>query len=47
MFMGLAERLKDCESRKAVLTFEKAGSVEVEFTIQEMKPGGHMQHHGG
>jgi copper(I)-binding protein len=47
MFMGLAERLKDGESRKAVLTFEKAGSVEVEFTIQEMKPGGHMQHHGG
>jgi copper(I)-binding protein len=47
MFMGLTEPLKEGESRKAVLTFEKAGTVEVEFTIQDIKPGGHMQHHGG
>lgn len=46
MFMGLSEPLKEGESRKAVLTFEKAGTVEVEFTVMDIKPGGHM-HHGG
>jgi len=46
MFMDLSEPLKEGESRKAVLTFEKAGTVEVEFTVKEMKPGGHMNHGG-
>jgi copper(I)-binding protein len=46
MFMGLAEPLKDGESRKVVLTFEKAGAVEVDFTVKDMQPGGHMNHGG-
>jgi periplasmic copper chaperone A len=46
MFMGLTEPLKEGESRKAVLTFEKAGTVEIEFPVMDIKPGGHMQHGG-
>jgi periplasmic copper chaperone A len=46
MFMGLSEPLKQGETRKAVLTFEKAGTVEIEFPVMDMKPGGHMKHGG-
>lgn len=43
MFMQLGEQLKEGESRKATLTFEKAGSVDVEFAVEVVMPGG-MQH---
>lgn len=35
MFMGLKEPLNADETRKAVLTFEKAGSIEIEFTVED------------
>lgn len=35
MFMGLKEQLKADEKRKAVLTFEKAGTINVEFTVED------------
>lgn len=44
MFMQLGEQLKEGEKRKATLTFEKAGEVEIEFDVQEIKPGQGMQH---
>ncbi len=34
MFMGLKEQLKQGESFKGTLTFEKAGKVEVEYKIE-------------
>lgn len=37
MFMKLAEQLKEGESREAVLEFDKAGSVTVEFDVVELK----------
>ncbi len=46
MFMQLKERLAVDESRKVTLTFEKAGTIEVEFKVQEIKPGGAMDHQG-
>lgn len=33
MFMKLGEQLKEGEARKASLTFEKAGTIEVEFAV--------------
>jgi hypothetical protein len=45
MFMGLKEPMKPGEKRKAKLVFEKAGEVEIEFDVMEMKPGAH--NHGG
>jgi copper(I)-binding protein len=52
MFMGLKEQLKQGESFKGTLEFEKAGNVEVEFTIEGIAAsgagqtghGGHMKH---
>lgn len=44
MFMKLGEQLKVGELRKATLTFEKAGTVEVEFKVEEAKPGEGMDH---
>lgn len=35
MFMGLKEPLNADETRKAVLTFETAGSIEIEFTVED------------
>lgn len=35
MFMGLNAPLNADETRKAVLTFEKAGAIDVEFTIED------------
>jgi hypothetical protein len=34
MFMGIKAPFKDGETVKAVLTFEKAGTIDVEFKIQ-------------
>ena len=39
MFIGLKEQLKVGEARKAKLNFEKAGEVEVEFSVEEIMPG--------
>lgn len=36
MFMGLKEELKDGDKRKAILVFEKAGEVEVSFSIESL-----------
>jgi hypothetical protein len=42
MFMGLAAPLTEGESVKGTLIFEKAGRVEVDFTIDP--PGGSHEH---
>ena len=39
MFMKISEPMKDGETRKAKLVFEKAGSVDVEFDVQDMRQG--------
>lgn len=44
MFMALKEPLREGESRKATLTFENAGTIEVEFAIAKV---GAKQHHAG
>ena len=50
MFMGLSEQLQEGETRKATLTFEKAGTIEVDFSVEVVKPGsmkhGNMDHSG-
>jgi copper(I)-binding protein len=43
MFMGLKAPFKEGEKVKAVLTFEKAGTIEIEFKIEAAKKGG-MDH---
>jgi len=40
MFVGLAEPLVEGEARIATLAFERAGAVEVEFTVEAMGYGG-------
>lgn len=54
MFMELNRVPKDGEAFKGVLTFEKAGPVEVEFHVEKVKPGqrkddhsAHGASHGG
>jgi len=44
MFMQLKEQMQAGEKRKTVLQFEKAGTIEVEFDVQDIKPGGTMDH---
>lgn len=44
MFMKLAERLQDGETRKATLVFERAGEVELDFAVRKM---GHGKGHSG
>lgn len=39
MFVKLDGRLMAGETRKVTLEFEKAGAVEVEFAVREIKPG--------
>ena len=39
MFMKLGERLVEGEKRKAILTFEKSGSLEVEFSVENIAAG--------
>ena len=48
MFMQLNQQIKEGEKFKGTLTFEKAGSVEVEFAVDKMG-GDHGSHgtHGG
>lgn len=46
MFMKLAERLNAGELRKATLTFEKAGTIELEFKVEDAKPGEGGHDHG-
>jgi len=42
MLMGLERPLKEGESLKLVLTFEKAGTIEVEASVEKAgAPGGH------
>jgi periplasmic copper chaperone A len=51
MFMGLREAIKEGQSLKGTLVFEKAGSIEVEYRVAPIgaksgKPsGGHHKHH--
>ena len=55
MFMRIKHPLKEGESFKATLTFEKAGTLDVDFKIESAKPGakkgeaaaGEHQGHGG
>lgn len=44
MFMKLQEQLKEGESRKATLVFEKAGPVEVEFLVENIATMKKMDH---
>lgn len=46
MFVGLKEQMKPGEKRKAKLVFEKAGEVELEFDVMDVKARGHMNHGG-
>ena len=47
MFMPLGQQLKEGERFKGSLTFEKAGKVDVEFTVEAMgKTSGHSTHGG-
>ena len=43
MFMQLKEQMQPGEMRKATLTFEKAGQIEVEFKVDDM--GGESMDH--
>jgi periplasmic copper chaperone A len=48
MFTGLSQQLKEGERIKGTLTFEKAGTVDVEFEIEPMGGvGGHGSSHEG
>ncbi len=46
MFMQLGQQLEAGEKVKATLTFQNAGAIEVEFDVEEMKPGGAGGHDG-
>lgn len=39
MFMKLGEQLEEGQQRKVTLTFEKAGTIEVDFNVEVVKPG--------
>ena len=43
MFMKLGEQLEEGQKRKVTLTFEKAGTIELDFNVEVVKPGG-MNH---
>jgi copper(I)-binding protein len=45
MFMGIKAPFKEGEAVKATLTFEKAGTVDVEFKIDAAKPGDKAHKH--
>ena len=47
MFIGLKQLPKEGEEFSATLTFEKAGSVEVEFAVEAMGAGGGMKMENG
>jgi len=46
MFIGLKKMLKQGDSFAGTLTFEKAGTVEVSFTVEAIGAGG-MKNKGG
>ena len=37
MFIGIDSQFKDGESRKVKITFEKAGTIELDFSVQDIK----------
>lgn len=45
MFMGIKTPFKEGEMVKATLTFEKAGTIEVEFKVDAAKPGDDAHKH--
>lgn len=45
MFKGIKEPFREGETVRANLTFEKAGSIDVEFTVDAMTAGGDGQKH--
>lgn len=47
MFMDLKQQLKQGESMKGTLTFEKAGSVDVEFKVDSIAAKGAEGEHKG
>ncbi|MBX3576195.1 MAG: copper chaperone PCu(A)C [Rhizobiaceae bacterium] len=47
MFMDLSRGVKEGETFRGTLTFEKAGAVDVEFDVQAMGSGGGHDGHGG
>ncbi|MGB7286064.1 MAG: copper chaperone PCu(A)C [Salaquimonas sp.] len=44
MFMKLKEQLKEGEKRKAILIFEKAGTIEIEFVVEQIETMKKMGH---
>jgi periplasmic copper chaperone A len=46
MFMGLTDGLKQGESLKGVLVFERAGRIEVEFKVEAIGARGEHDHSG-
>ncbi|OCW55656.1 copper chaperone PCu(A)C [Hoeflea olei] len=50
MFIGVDSQFKAGESRKATVTFEKAGSIELDFSVEDIKAvpmdHGSMKHGG-
>ncbi len=46
MFMDLKDRAREGETFKGTLTFEQAGTVDVEFAVQGMGESGHHDHGG-
>lgn len=46
MFMELKRQIKEGESFKATLTFEKAGTIDVEFAVDKMGDDSHEGHGG-
>ncbi|MBN9022005.1 MAG: copper chaperone PCu(A)C, partial [Rhizobiales bacterium] len=46
MFVGLKAPLKEGESFKGTLTFEKAGTVQVEYAVQALGSGPAHEEHG-
>ncbi|MBX3568714.1 MAG: copper chaperone PCu(A)C [Rhizobiaceae bacterium] len=47
MFMGLRQGVKEGEAFKGTLTFEKAGSIDVEFDVQAIGGAAGHDDHGG
>lgn len=44
MFMRLKEQMKPGERRKVTLKFRDAGAIDVDFSVEEIKPGHGMDH---
>lgn len=46
MFMGLKQPMREGETRRVTLVFEKAGAVEIDFPVVAAGQGGAMMGHG-